>query len=332
MNNRPASQSAQLVDNDHAIQDLNNENLIAQTQNELVIEKKKRRSKPLLVVVLALLLVALGGVATLLLYKQYFEKQPIPTQTTSSSTSPVSSKKLTAADTINAVNEILRGTVENESTAMLQPLKVAGYDFYTGIDRNKIVSIAQSVPANDAPVMRAKITKLLKEKGFSDSTLNSVDDMETSTIRYAEADVVCSLLDTKTYNNPAGPHQFVIGCGNMSDYVSTAKAQSPFYGIYPNKSDVDATVLFNGIPVVKASSTQGYQTAQIGVSGVMDGQIGMGGFAGLFYQTPDKVWHYFTGTQGLIPCSDYAGSDIKKAYFGTDCSSADGKTTQKVSL
>lgn len=42
-------------------------------------------------------------------------------------------------------------------------------------------------------------------------------------------------------------------------------------------------------------------------------------YAALFYRvSPDSEWQFFTGTQGVLPCSEYTG-DIAKAFAGDTC-------------
>ena len=60
-----------------------------------------------------------------------------------------------------------------------------------------------------------------------------------------------------------------------------------------------------------------YQRAQVGIGGAEFDAVG--GFAALFYQGPDATWKFFKGTQNILPCSDYATEEVKKAYLGQQC-------------
>jgi hypothetical protein len=286
--------------------------------------KKRKRSSHVLFVVLALLIVAaLGGAATLLAYKYYFPKSASPTQTTD--TQPAE-KKLTAAMTISLV----KGSYDSEASTdsgLSVPIKVAGYDFYTGIDESKVTAIKGTVPYADSAVVVAKIAKILKEKGFSEKIVQNGNDSSMYIADYTQRDVVCQTTITKTYNNPTGDHRVDVACANMSDYLDAASLQKPLYTVYPSKESADgSTIEFVGAPKVVASKTAGYNTAQISMGGVAtDGTVGVGGFAGLFYQTPDMKWHFFMGAQNTPQCTDYKTDDLKKAYVGTSCLGADGK-------
>jgi len=68
-------------------------------------------------------------------------------------------------------------------------------------------------------------------------------------------------------------------------------------------------------PKIAESKTAGYKTAEVGL--LAEAQFG--GAAGLFYQTPDGMWHFFKGTQQIIPCGDYNTPDLKKAFLGSQC-------------
>lgn len=289
------------------------------------VEKKKRKSH-LLLVLLALLAVAgLGGAATLLGYNYYFAKPSTQSQTVST---PVAEKKLTASSTISAIKSSYTSDVSKDA-ALTVPIKVAGYKYYTGVDQSKVIGIKGDVPYSDSAIVAAKIAKILKEKGFTEKIIQSGTDDSMYIADYTQRDVVCETTITKTYNNPTGDHRIDVACANMSDYSAAASAQQQYYLAYPNKeSSDDSTLKFVGIPKIVASKTAGYNTAQVSMGGVLsDGTNGAGGFAGLFYQTPDMKWHFFIGAQNMPQCTDYKTDDLKKAYVGTACSDASGKET-----
>lgn len=285
---------------------------------------KKKRSSHLLLVLLALLVVAgLGGAATLLGYKYYFAK---PTTQSQSTQAPAAEKKLTAAGVISLVKSTYTSDASKDA-ALTVPIKVAGYKYYTGVDQSKAVGIKGDVPYSDSAVVAAKIAKILKEKGFTEKIIQSGTDDSMYIADYTQRDVVCETTITKTYNNPTGDHRIDVACANMSDYTASAAAQQQFYTAYPNKdSTSDSTVELVGIPKIVASKTAGYNTAQVSMGSVMsDGTTGAGGFAGLFYQTPDMKWHFFLGAQSTPQCTDYKTDDLKKAYVGNPCIDAAGK-------
>jgi hypothetical protein len=292
------------------------------------VEKKKRKSHLLLVLLSLLIIAGLGGAATLLAYKYYFAK---PASQSQSTPAPVAEKKLTAADTLSLVKSTYPSSASSE-TGLSVPVKVAGYDYYTGVDQAKVSAIKGTVPYSDSAVVVAKIAKILKEKGFTERIVQNGNDDSMYIANYTQRDVVCETTVTKTYNNPTGDHVVDVACENMSDYIAAASAQKVLYAAYPNKNsdngtiETIGTVELIGVPKISTSKTAGYNTAQISMGGVAtDGTVGVGGFAGLFYQTPDMKWHFFMGAQNTPQCTDYKTDDLKKAYVGTSCLGADGK-------
>jgi hypothetical protein len=109
----------------------------------------------------------------------------------------------------------------------------------------------------------------------------------------------------------------VIGCADKSDYLTNAALLRPFFIVYASQARTDTSKVLMGNPTLKQSKTAGYSIATVSISGSEYGSVG--GFAGLFYVTPDTVLHYFTGTQSELPCGKFSTDDLKKAYVGEQC-------------
>lgn len=284
----------------------------------------RRRSHPLLVAALVLTLVVFAGAAAILGYAYYFQKPPTPTSQTPTANATTD---LTARQTLDMVKQVFQSSPA-ESPNLAVPIRIAGYNYYTEIDPARSSGLVASVPYTDSAIATAKIAKALKEQHFNESVIQAGSGDSEYIARYTHPDVVCSVTATKTANNPTGSHEVMASCANMSDYVTTAATQKPFYEAYPSKPSA-SNLLFSGAPQISPSKTAGYQIASVSMGGVMnDGTQDAGGFAGLFYQTPDKIWHFFKGAQNTLPCSDYVTDDVKKAYAGMECTDTSGNLSK----
>ncbi len=316
-----------LVDNDHSLDDAKTQRQLSTTSAALAQEKTKRRSKPLLVFLLALLMTLLGAVAGVFVYKAYFDKSATPQTTTPVVTTTPS--KLTAKQVVAAVTPKLVGKSFDNGGSGVPAVKVAGYDFYTSLSstNSEIARYASTVEQTNVASTRAAVNSILVDKGFTEKTVTSpADSVDTS--YYVHSDVTCLFYDAAGSNQTAA-HMMSIDCADMSTYESVAKAQQPFGTVYVTAAkstpELDTTkLLFLDQPTIKDSKTTGYRTAQLNISSYADGMVGVGGFVGLFYQTPDKTWHFFQGTQNELSCSQYNTPDLKKAYLGESCGDQSG--------
>ena len=71
--------------------------------------------------------------------------------------------------------------------------------------------------------------------------------------------------------------------------------------------------------VIENSNVEPYQRLSVSAHG-----LGGGGHVDLYYRTsPESEWQYFTGTQAVLPCSDYNTEDLRKAFAGDPCDERD---------
>lgn len=324
------------INNDHALSDVERDSQFAQTSTALAKEKTKRRSKPLLVLLIALIIALLGAVAAIAVYKAYIEKPATPATMSPqpTTTNTASQAKLTAKEVITLVSPSLSGTQNTKSGDQAPILstpavKPSGFDFYTATTSafdKQVVGVQYAIPANQSTVDVAKVGKTLSDKVFTAKQFTlPTTDSSTYTV-YSHADVVCG-IENNAGSNEAADHTVSVTCYDMANYVALANSLKPFATTYTNSAsqNSDTTLLMQGKPTIKASKTTGYHTAFVNISSYTDGQIGTGGFGGMFYQTPDNAWHYFLGTQNAVGCDKYNTPDLKKAYLGETCSDATGK-------
>ena len=168
--------------------------------------------------------------------------------------------------------------------------------------------------------------KTIEDSLMSHNLKKTIQDPGTEISMYAanysSKDIACSVNDQKP-STATEQYRAVIGCANTEDYIANAKIDSSFYDAYVANPKNDKNNLLFDVAAIKQSKTPNFKIATIGVGGSEYGSVG--GFAALFYQTPDKIWHFFTGTQNQLPCVRFDTVDLKKAYVGESCYDAANK-------
>jgi len=160
-----------------------------------------------------------------------------------------------------------------------------------------------------------------------------IDTETVNSYRINAADYTCSLFRSDVLASKAPfasiGSEIDITCSTQEEFVKNAKTQLPFYTAISSDKTYTADVTVLGAPVIKDAKTTNYKTAQVGIGS----QLALvGGAAGLFYQTPDGVWHFFVGTQSELNCSQYSTTDLKKAYLGEQCYDEAKKADSTVTL
>ncbi len=207
-----------------------------------------------------------------------------------------------------------------DSDGHMQSVKVAGYNFFT--TSSPAAMVKKDVAYSQSSVETAAIAKSLKDKGFVETiALTGIEQDSMYIAHYTEKDVICRVSVTKTYNNPTGDHLVQAGCQNMSTIVSETKKLKPFFDLLPAEIRTGSPSMMGDATRIVASKTTGYATLSLGFGAIDDnGELGLGSAHQLFYQTPDKSWHYFIGAQNtVLNCEQYDTTDLKKAYLGERC-------------
>lgn len=130
---------------------------------------------------------------------------------------------------------------------------------------------------------------------------------------YTDGNVFCKVFDTYTDGTL---RKVNVGCSNMATYVNESLKLSPLYEAYAARyPGVRASDRFfmRGTDIMP-SKVDGYHKAIL-AQGDMYGGAGIG----FFYQTPDGIWHYFTGTQQPLMCTDFNTPDVRNASTGEEC-------------
>lgn len=340
--------SAASVDNDHTIDDVTTHNKLQETSAALAKEKTKRRTNPLLTLLLSLLLIGLGAAAGIMGYKYLFEKLAT-TDAVSTTTAPAQTPDDKLLAVIQRIREIMPSTIEPKVQMTDMPVHRqmgAPYNFYASApyDKRFDVTTSDTLELTEA----AKATKAIHDYLVSDqkakadkifdvsadSSFLIKDGATTDTpsmyrYRYTTDTYTCGMFEhsiaseTPPYSTKAA--NISVTCQTANNYLATAKAQQPFYDAIkasPEASKLEKDFMLDIVQSPRPSQVIGYKTTATTIGG---DQMFVGRAQALFYQTPDKKWHYFTSVQSSPGCEEYSTVDLKKAYLGTQCFTKDGK-------
>jgi len=286
----------------------------------IVIKAKKERHiiRNLFITLFALVFLAAAGYVGWLLVRPLEPGKENAPQTTTSSAPVITAAALVAEIKPDMVGEATE-TVPNGSGTPAPAFSVPvyqpkGYEFSVRSSESSGFSSygAQSTIAADLRT----IETVLKDKGLTQTVLDEGSDVGMYAADYQSDNVICLVTDQKPAS-VSSRYISSIGCADKESYLASAKTLQPYYDVYKAESGNATGDLVLGNPTIKVSATANYTTATIGMSGADYGSVG--GFAALFYTTPDKKIHYFTGTQSQIPCAEYKTPDLKKAYLGESC-------------
>lgn len=278
-------------------------------------KKPRKRKRGMLLILLLLVILVGGGVAAYMVMNK-----PEETKTaTKTSTEPKKvAPKLTAAQLlVEEIRDEVEGQDVTSEAQAPPPFKPADYDFYVYPEQKFVMKRTGSqTVVNDS---LKTIRELLNEKGYAED-IQQVGDADAMFVAYASTDdVQCYVYDMKPFSPSPTDIRYEAGlsCADTPSYTVAAKGLKVYVDAYAEKSEDEVpNSLFNGLKVEK-SKTVGYARAEVGVGGADFDSVG--GFAAMFYQTPDKTWHYFIGTQNIVPCADFNTDDLKKAYVGEPC-------------
>lgn len=301
----------------------------------------KKKRNPFLFILILLVVAALAAVATYTVMTFVIgssKKTDTATVTQSTTVTPSNPQ----ADKILAVIEhaktLLPSTKAISTTdAMHLPHRKVGtpYNLYAIGTGNDAWQIRSDTIANTTSA--ASVTKSIYEYFVTDqkatidtligdTTFTPVEKTDTKFVSYRvnTADYTCGLTEEPAAMGTTGAI-ITLSCSTDEEYTKNAKIQQPFYTAMSTDKTYTADVTMLGTPKIKDSVTKNYKTAEVSIWS--DSELA-GGAMGLFYQTPDAVWHFFTGTQQELQCSLYNTPDLKKAYAGEAC--FDGATNSKV--
>lgn len=267
-----------------------------------------------IIVILSILGILAGGFG---LYRALLDMGTVSDNNSLENYTPPSSSSVTAQSLIAKTKVVIGSDIDSERQSIAPLFKPAGYNFSVrpSVDYGYTSFGTQSTIANDI----VYIQKIMIDNDMSETVLEPGTATSQLVATYQSATVTCLLTDQKPFDAALENEQFSvsISCANKSDYVDGAAGLRQYFIVYSTYPGVDATDIALSGPTIKQSKTSGFSTATVGISG--SSYDAVGGFAGLFYATPDGTLHYFTGTQSILPCSAYDSTDIKKAFLGEQC-------------
>jgi len=285
------------------------------TPDVVSVPKKRKTGLIVLISALILALVAAGIYIGLTLLNTKEEPAAQTTAPTSSASD--------VASLVESVKSNLTGELSSNSSTFA--FRLDGNKYLTlpkeGATTSNVESAVTSKSAANNEQKLAEQT--LKSEGL---TLNSLSEeaveFNATATYWSSEDAVCQILNSPFEDFANASYTLVVTCANIADYTDTAAAAKPFYDAYAKSSEqFKDNKIFTAAKILD-SETSGYKVATITLSSY---GATVGGFVGLFYQTPDAAWHYFKGAQGVVNCSDYNTVDLKKAYVGDDCYSTSGQ-------
>ncbi|MEO8911704.1 MAG: hypothetical protein ABI303_01870 [Candidatus Saccharimonas sp.] len=180
---------------------------------------------------------------------------------------------------------------------------VASSDAYT-LNIDKSSKPSANIDTEFTKAIIAKIEPILLTNGYAKTdSLNSFTE-------YQSDNTICTVT---TFS--AEP--ITLSCSDKATYKVASDTILPFADAYiiGNGTANDATNQVFSMPDVKNSATAGYKTASINLSS----RDGFGGAAYLFYQKGSDKWQFFTGTQSILPCTDYKTLDQRAAFSSDQC-------------
>jgi len=286
-------------------------------------EKTSNKGLIVLIVFIITLVLGAGGLAA---YVLLLKNNPISDLSTTSGNQSSLNQSLTAKSFISKARLVVKGDIKetlentngNSYNVFSAPaFKPIGYNFSVRPDQD--YGFGSYGTKNTIATDLIFIQKVLIDNKFNETILDPGSDIGVFAAKYESTGIICGVSDQKPYNEPATStnYSMVIGCADKSDYLTNAALLRPFFIVYASQARTDTSKVLMGNPTLKQSKTAGYSIATVSISGSEYGSVG--GFAGLFYVTPDTVLHYFTGTQSELPCGKFSTDDLKKAYVGERC-------------
>lgn len=263
----------------------------------------------------ALLVLAGGGVAAYTLTRPDSvpeQSKQVTTIKKSTAKAPASTSTDIMALLTEAKTAIGSGTVNTEYVS--PDYMVPGSDFYAVGRKEDSHSLVARLPEAQLKPTAAKLETLLVSKKFQKSS-QQVKDGYYPLVKYESDDTFCGINYYADLSDTDKP--LYLACALKTSYLNTSTVQKPFYQAYRESSSAAMLTEDNrlGYPKTTTSKTPGYKTAELSLYG----EASPTGAMGLFYMLPDNTWHYFRGTQQILPCTEFNTADLKKAYLGTGC-------------
>lgn len=297
------------------------------TAEEAVPGVQKPRRHTGIFVVLLLLLVGLAASVGFMLSQSHDASAPSLPATSSTkeqhAAQPIS-KTMPSASVIAAVTKAVGGTTDTSDKygSSVPYRKLDGYSYTTLPNADHHVTFLRTSTEYGSTHKTAE--QALIGQGLTGSLAPALSDYDGASSTpekwFTGTNLWCTLSGIA-----ATDYVVTVACTDDVSYQQTAEEQKPLYAAYVNGATTPITdgSLLLSKPVFRQSPHADYQTAEVGTSQTNSA----GGYVASYYQTPDKIWHWFGGNQQMFMCSDFKTADQKKAYQGTSCMLGDANST-----
>lgn len=293
--------------------------------------KKTYHPKRMIIVLSVAVGLSLLIVALLVLYAIRPAKITAHQEETTQSDQQSNVAVLTASDTLKLVQKHLSDPV-TAKRAITLPVIAPKKKFYTVIPEDTPVEgTSAPVRPGDVTKVSAAILKEFETKKFTKIERQGMDSVTGYFAYFTRDDVLCQMSIAPAVTE-AEPQVLEVDCTDIAHYSEYADAQQPLVSLYTPAATASTYLGFTGKPNVKPSQTADYSLVEIPVSTVIDQKLTSTGTVALFYQSPDKLWHYFIDrdTGVLVDCSKYRTPELLSAYAGTTCSVSNSSKTNVV--
>lgn len=282
------------------------------------IDPAPKKLSPLLMIVFGLITLAmLGGIGYYAYSTFMLTQKPRQPQTPAPIAKKVETPDISADDTIKDIADTLRaGAVDFEGTTPSHQAK--GFDYVTDLGvKTQSVSVERN--ASESQTALVAVRDYLKSKNFSESIKKDDKSALNYDAEYRSRTVLCSVTRSKASQEETTLVYIVrAACADVRMYEELAKLQQPFYQLFVAERNADIAlknITLIGRPEYNNSPVIGYMTVEQAIR--TDTETGRT----LFYQTPDKTWHYYTylASDDTFSCSMLKTPDQKRAFGGQQC-------------
>lgn len=286
-----------------------------------IVDKPKHTfSQKRMIIILSIFVgVALATIAVMIILATLPAREAVKKQAANNDDKAAPTSMVSAKDTIDHIMAYYKGEDAVKSGISL-PVKAPGSDHYTVIPETLMLTgLAGYVDADSSTSQRDSIEKSLDYDGYSKQVMSDGANGTNYLADFSQAGAICELSIDKT--DPA-KHWFEIKCQDMSVYTQYAKEQEPLTSQYTSLSSTSNQYAFVGKITPKPSVTPGYSTTEMQVSIVIDNKMQTTGRNAIYYQSPDKLWHYFQDhdKNTLVDCAQYEMTPaLRYAFAGTQC-------------
>ena len=277
--------------------------------------------KRMMIVLSSIVAVSLIAVAIMLIYALSPTQQNKKTNGSDQSNKSAPQKDtLTAKQTVKNVAIYFKGQ-EKPKSPISRPVMAPGKAFYTVIpDVPPLVGIAGPVSADKSDMQLESILKAMDYDKFAKKVREDGANNTNYLADLTRDDVICQVQVIKQKDVNA-EHWTELRCLDMGTYAEYAETQQPLATLYTPLTASSVQYGFVGKPMTKPSQTDGYTHAELPVSTVIDNTMTSSNRLALFYQSPDKLWRYFTDRDSnlTVECEQYDTPNLKTAYANETC-------------